>query len=134
MIVPVSGSASIQDMQSNMSRAHFEAAVDRVLESLPEWVHGQIDNLIVVVEEWPTREQDPEGSGLLGLYEGVSLLERSGDYWGAMPDRITIFRGPHLELGLDGAELETEIRKTVLHELAHHLGIDDSRLYELGWD
>lgn len=116
------------------SRAHFEMIVDRVLESLPDWVHRQIDNLIVVVEDWPTPEQDPDRSGLLGLYEGVSLAERAGDYWGALPDRITIFRGPHLELGLDEVELEAEIRKTVLHELAHHLGIDDERLSELGWD
>ena len=67
------------------------------------------------------------------MYEGVSLLDR-GDYWGALPDQITVFRLPHLELGLGEAELVAEIRKTVLHELAHHLGIDDRRLHELGWD
>ena len=117
-----------------MSRSHFEAVVDRVLEALPDWVHDEIDNLFVVVEDRPTREQDPEGTGLLGLYEGVSLAERSGDYWGAMPDQITIFRLAHLALGLSPLELEEEIRRTVLHELAHHLGIDDSRLHELGWD
>lgn len=117
-----------------MSRAHFEGVVDRVLDELPDWVHAQIDNLVVVVEDWPTPEQDPQAGGLLGLYEGVSLLERSGDYWGALPDQITIFRLPHLELGLNRVELENEIRRTVLHEVAHHLGIDDARLHELGWD
>lgn len=117
-----------------MSRAHFEAVVDRVLEELPDWVQERIDNLFVVVEDRPRPEQDPEGTGLLGLYEGVSLAERSGDYWGAMPDQITIFRLPHLALGLAAPELEHEIRRTVLHELAHHLGIDDVRLHELGWD
>lgn len=121
-------------VQGRMSRAHFEAVVDRVLDDLPDWVHGQVDNLIVVVEDWPTPEQDPEGNGLLGLYEGVSLLERSGDYWGAMPDQITIFRIPHLSLELERPALEAEIRRTVLHELAHHLGIDDGRLAELDWD
>ena len=117
-----------------MSRAHFEAIVDRSLEGLPNWVHEQVDNLVVVVEDRPTAEQDPGNKGLLGIYEGVSLLERSGDYWGALPDQITIFRIPHLQLGVSGPELEAEIRRTVLHELAHHLGIDDSRLEELGWD
>jgi predicted Zn-dependent protease with MMP-like domain len=111
----------------------FEAVVDRVLDELPEWVVDRIDNLMVVVENEPTREQDPDGDGLLGLYEGVSLLERSTDYWGALPDQITIFRVPHLALHLPRAELEGEIRKTVLHELGHHLGIDDARLHELGW-
>ena len=112
----------------------FEAVVDRVLDELPDWVTDQIDNLIVVVEDRPTREQDPSGTELLGIYEGVNLHDRSADYWGAMPDQITIFRLPHLALHLPRAELESEIRKTVLHELAHHLGIDDRRLHELEWD
>jgi predicted Zn-dependent protease with MMP-like domain len=111
----------------------FEAVVDRVLDELPQWVVDRIDNLVVVVAEHPTREQDPHGE-LLGLYEGVSLHERSGDYFGVMPDQITIFRQPHLRMGLEGEELEAEIRKTVLHEVAHHVGIDDARLHELGWD
>ncbi|MFP5331788.1 MAG: metallopeptidase family protein [Acidimicrobiia bacterium] len=117
-----------------MHRREFEAVVDRVLDELPDWVVERIDNLIVVVEEHPTQEQDPDRNGLLGVYEGVNLLERSGDYWGAIPDQITIFRQPHLRLGLEGEELEAEIRKTVLHEIAHHIGIDDDRLHELGWD
>jgi predicted Zn-dependent protease with MMP-like domain len=117
-----------------MQRAAFERAVDQVLDQLPEWVLDRIDNLVVVVEEQPTPEQDPEGEGILGIYEGVSLAERSGDYWGALPDQITIFRGPHLALDLHEHDLRAEIRRTVLHELAHHLGIDDRRLSELGWD
>lgn len=117
-----------------MTTEEFEAVVDRVLDGLPEWVVDQIDNLIVVVEDSPSADQDPDDEGLLGLYEGVSLLERSADYWGAMPDQITIFRLPHLALDLPRGELEDEIRRTVLHELGHHLGIDDRRLHELGWD
>lgn len=104
--------------------------MDRALEDLPAWVLEQVDNLHVVVEDRPSSEQ----GDVLGIYEGVSLLERSADYWGALPDRIIVFREPHLELGLDEEELEAEIRRTVLHELAHHLGIDDQRLEELGWD
>lgn len=116
-----------------MSRREFERVVDEVLASLPEWVVERIDNLTVRVAEWPTRAQDPERGGLLGLYEGVSLAERGIDYFGVAPDVIWVFRGPHLELGLSRAELRGEIRTTVLHELAHHLGIDDDRLHQLGW-
>lgn len=117
-----------------MTTEDFERVVDRVIEALPQWVLDRVDNLIVVVEEHPSPEQDPSGQGLLGIYEGVNLLERSGDYWGAMPDQITIFRQPHLALGLSRSKLEDEIRRTVLHELAHHLGIEEDRLIEIGWD
>jgi len=113
-----------------VKRAEFEAAVDRALEGLPAWVLARLDNLHVVVEDRPS----PEQGDVLGLYEGVSIPERSADYWGALPDRIVVYRKPHLELGLNGEELEEEIRRTVLHEIAHHLGIDDRRLEELGWD
>jgi predicted Zn-dependent protease with MMP-like domain len=107
----------------------FERVVDRALESLPDWVVSSIDNLVVVVEDAPTEEQ----GDLLGIYEGVALDERE-DYSGAMPDRIVIYRQPHIEMALGPDELEAEVRKTVLHEIAHHLGIDDDRLAELGWD
>ena len=116
-----------------MRRAQFERIVDEALEELPEWVVDAVDNLHVVVEDWPTPEQDPTGQGLLGIYEGVSLLDRGDFYSGALPDRIVVFMGPHLELGLSKRELRAEIRTTVLHEVAHHLGIDDERLHELGW-
>jgi len=117
-----------------MQRGVFEQVVDEVLASLPEWVRESIDNLQVTVEDWPTRDQDPGGSGLLGIYEGVSLLERGVDYSGFLPDRIVVFMGPHLALRLSDDELRHEVRTTVLHEIAHHLGIDDQRLQELGWD
>jgi predicted Zn-dependent protease with MMP-like domain len=113
-----------------LRRDEFEAVVDRTLEQLPDWVIEQIDNLHVVVEDRPS----PELGDVLGVYDGVSLQERSGDYWGALPDRIVIFRQPHMELDLPRPELEDEIRRTVLHEIAHHIGIDDKRLTELGWD
>lgn len=112
-----------------MRRHEFERLVDRVLEDLPEWVLDKIDNLSIVVEDQPSEEL----GDVLGFYEGVALSER-GDYFGVMPDTIIVFRQPHLALGLEGVELEREIRKTVLHEIAHHLGIDDDRLTELGWD
>ena len=120
-------------MLTLMQRIEFEQVVDEVLETLPEWVVDRIENLRVTIEDWPSRDQDPDGAGLLGVYEGVSLLERGDDYSGFLPDQIVIFIGPHLALRLPEAELRAEIRTTVLHELAHHLGIDDARLHELGW-
>lgn len=116
-----------------VNREDFEQLVDDVLEQLPAWVLDRVDNLQVLVEEWPTRRQDPEGQGLLGLYEGISLLDRGVDYYAAMPDTIYIFRQPHLQLHLAPDELRVEVRKTVLHEVGHHLGIDDARLHDIGW-
>ena len=116
-----------------MDRQTFDRIVDEALEELPEWVIERVDNLIVVVENRPTRDQDPENEGLLGIYEGISLAERGVDYFGFTPDEIVIFYLPHIELGLSDEELAAEIRITVLHEIAHHLGIDDQRLHELGW-
>lgn len=118
-----------EDDRPPMNRHQFEAEVDRVIEELPEWVIGRIDNLVVIVEDSPP----PELGDVLGVYEGISLAER-GEYTGAFPDQIVIFYRPHTALGLDDGELRREIRKTVLHEIGHHLGIDDRRLTELGWD
>jgi predicted Zn-dependent protease with MMP-like domain len=111
-----------------VNRSEFERIVDAALDEIPGNIVDRIDNLAIVVED--ASDQDPD---LLGLYEGIPLKER-GEYSGVFPDRITIFRRPHLALGLSPPELRDEIRKTVLHEIAHHLGIDDARLTELGWD
>ena len=119
-----------------MTREEFERIVDEALEDLPEWVVEVVDNVTVVVEDWPTEEQAGEYGGegtLLGLYEGVNLHDRAGHYSGAMPDRITVFMYPHLAMRLPPSRLRRQIRKTVLHEVAHHLGIDDERLHEIGY-
>jgi predicted Zn-dependent protease with MMP-like domain len=116
-----------------MLRKDFERLVDEVLDGLPDWAVAGVQNLRVVVEEWPSEEQDPDDDGLLGLYEGIALPERGHDYVDVMPDTIWIFRQPHLELGLPDAELREEIRRTVLHELAHYFGLDDDYLDEIGW-
>ena len=116
-----------------MRRKQFESVVEEVLEALPDWALERIDNLRVVVEEWPSPEQDPEDQGLLGLYDGIALPERGLDYVDVMPDTIWIFRQPHLELELGEEELREEIRRTVLHELAHYFGLDDDYLDEIGW-
>lgn len=116
-----------------MDRAEFEAVVDEVIAELPEWVVERIDNLDIAVVDQPTAEQIRRFGGLLGLYEGVSLADRGVNYFGAMPDRISIFHRAHLRLGLNDTQLRAQIRRTVLHEVAHHLGISDDRLHELGW-
>ena len=116
-----------------MRRREFERIVDEALRSLPDWARERIDNLRVVVEEWPTPEQDPDDEGLLGLYDGIALPERGLDYVDVMPDTIWIFRRPHLALELPEDALREEIRRTVLHEVAHYFGLDDDHLDEIGW-
>jgi predicted Zn-dependent protease with MMP-like domain len=111
----------------------FEAEVDAVLAGLPPWVVSQIDNVVIVVERRPRRSQNPMGEPLLGLYEGVTLAERGVDYYAVAPDQITVFYDAHMALGLSEEHLRSEIRTTVLHELGHHIGIDDERLHEIGW-
>jgi predicted Zn-dependent protease with MMP-like domain len=113
-----------------MSREEFEDAVRDALDEIPEELADQMDNVVVLVEDDPPPD-DPE---LLGLYEGVPLTER-GEFWaaGALPDRITIYRRPTLALCDSRDEVVDEVAVTVVHEIAHHFGIDDERLHELGW-
>jgi len=116
-----------------MHRDDFEILVDEALAELPDWVVEVVDNLHIEVVDRPPADVDPTGRRLLGLYEGVPLVDRGMGYFGVAPDRILIFRLPHLALGLDDGALRVQVRRTVLHEVAHHLGIDDDRLDELGW-
>lgn len=106
----------------------FERIVAEVLDELPDEIYDSLDNLAILVEQ-----SDPDNMDLLGVFEGVSLLDRGIDYAGVLPDRISIFVDAHLALGLNKQETAKEIRRTVLHEIAHHLGIDEDRLHELGW-
>ena len=115
--------------------ARFDELVAAALDELPAELAEAIDNVVIVVEEWPTREQlDSRDGTLLGLYEGIPLTERGPlSYAGVLPDRILVFRGPLCELARDEQELAEQVRVTVLHEVGHHFGIDDARLAELGW-
>jgi len=120
-----------------LDRSAFEELVAETLDSLPERIAAQLANVAVVVEDWPSREQRREaglgpGEELLGLYEGTPLTARDAGYDLVAPDRITIFRRPLLAASATRGELEEEVRRTVLHELAHHFGIDDDRLEALG--
>ena len=116
-----------------MNLDEFEAAVSDVLDSLPGWVRDGLHNIDILVVDEPTEEHDPEGQGLLGLYLGVPLPERGADYAGELPDVIYVFRQPHLDLGLTALELNDEIAKTLIHEIAHYFGIEDDHLDEIGW-
>jgi len=113
----------------------FEQLVAEALDRLPAELAAVMENVAVIVEQWPTSEQLGGRRGtLLGLYEGVALTNRSPlSYSGAMPDRITIFQGPISERAADEAELVDLVQTTVIHEVAHHFGISDERLDELGW-
>jgi predicted Zn-dependent protease with MMP-like domain len=119
----------------HVSRERFEELVADALDSIPPDLAVHMENVVVVVEDWPTPEQLGGRRGtLLGLYEGVQLTHRSPlNYAGVMPDRVTIFQGPLCERARDESELAQQIRVTVVHEVGHHFGIDDARLRELGW-
>ena len=113
-----------------MTREEFEAAVSEGLDLIPEDLAARMDNVVVLVED-DAPADEPE---LLGLYEGVPLTERDL-HWaaGSLPDRITIFRNPTLGFCRTREEVVEEVAVTVVHEIAHHFGIDDARLHELGW-
>jgi predicted Zn-dependent protease with MMP-like domain len=107
----------------------FDEVVRRAVDGLPAELQHAMSNVEIVVED-----ENPEDPDLLGLYTGIPLTERDSGYAGVLPDKIEIYRLPlEEEFGHDPALLEEEIRITVVHELAHHFGIDDDRLDELGW-
>ena len=114
---------------SRRSRRRFESLVADALDELPGWVQASMDNVAVIVEDRPPADS----SELLGLYEGIPMTE--GDDSMALPDRITLFRATiEEEAGEDDEELRALVAETVVHEVAHHFGIDDERLESLGWD
>ena len=105
----------------------FEQAVQDGLDALPDELRRAMSNVSIAVEQEP-----PPGMPLLGLYEGVPLTRRGSSYGGVLPDRITIYRGPLERLyGADQERLRAQVKRVVLHEVAHHFGISDERLVEL---
>lgn len=121
-----------------LSRRRFQQLVEEALEEVPEPFRRALQNVHVVVEDWPSPEQLasvglPEDGLLFGLYEGTPLMER-GTEAPLLPDRITLFQRT-LEEACDTEEaLREEIRKTLLHELGHYFGLDEDRLAQLGYD
>jgi predicted Zn-dependent protease with MMP-like domain len=110
-----------------MSRERFEELVADALDEVPPELLAHMDNVVVLVED------DPPEPGLLGLYEGYALTERGWDYGGALPDRIFVYRNPTLAMCDTEDDVVEEVAVTVVHEIAHHFGIDDKRLHDLGW-
>ncbi len=113
-----------------MSAEEFEQTVDDALELVPGELLDLMDNVVILIED-----DSPEGEpDLLGLYDGVSLTDRGSDWgFGELPDRIFIYRNPTLRICDSADEVRDEVAVTVVHEIAHHFGIDDDRLHALGW-
>ncbi len=113
-----------------MSSEDFEKAVDDALERVPGELLDLVDNVVILIED-DSPEGEPE---LLGLYDGVALTDRGTDWgFGELPDRIFIYRNPTLAMCDTVDEVRAEVAITVVHEIAHHFGIDDERLHALGW-
>lgn len=104
----------------------FEALVDRAWQRIPDQFKDELDNVVIVIEE------EAEGANLLGLYQGVPVTSRS-EYFGTMPDRITIFQGPLQRMCRTIDELAEQVYVTLVHEIGHYFGLDDDRLHELNW-
>lgn len=115
-------------MPLQMGEQRFEELVSDALDAIPPQLAAAIDNVVVLVQD-----HHPEDPDLLGLYEGIALTERDSFYAGALPDTITIYREPLLEMCSSEQEVVDEVTITVIHEIAHHFGIDDERLHQLGW-
>ena len=115
-------------MSVSMDPRRFDELVSEALDTIPQALTERMDNVVVLVE--PRHLEDAD---LLGIYEGVALTERTGDYSGELPDRITIFRDAVLEICDDEDQVVDEVAITVVHEVAHHFGIEEHRLHELGW-
>jgi predicted Zn-dependent protease with MMP-like domain len=120
-----------------MANLSFEDLVAEALDSLPPDIAAAMDNVDVVIEDEPAPDvlaEMPAGETLFGLYHGVPLTQRGpSTYFGAIPDRISIYRGPLTRTFRDPDTIRDEVRITVIHEIAHHFGISDERLDELGW-
>jgi predicted Zn-dependent protease with MMP-like domain len=110
--------------------AEFEDLVAEALEAVPGELARLVDNVVFIIEA----DGPPHDPDLLGLYEGVALTRRGGTYAGSLPDRITIYRNPTLRICDTFDDVIDEVHITVVHEIAHHFGIDDERLHELGYD
>lgn len=121
----------------DVTLAAFEQMVADALDDIPQALGQEMENVAVLVEDWPSATQLAKvGAGrmLLGLYEGVPITRRGPlSYSGVAPDRITIFREPLSRLASDVDDLAARVRVTVLHEVGHYFGMSDERLHELGW-
>ena len=124
-------------MTSKFSTEEFQQLVVQALDDLPEDIRQELDNVEVVVSDWPTAAELKSvglkpGQLLLGLYHGVPLTKRGNHYGMVLPDKITIFQGPIERICRTRQQVIRQVQRTVKHELAHHFGISDDRLRDLG--
>ena len=118
-----------------MTREEFEQLVSDALDSLPEKFARRLDNVQVTVEVWPTYEQlrlggVRRGQTLYGLYQGIPQTQRLNNYYGALPDKITVFAGPILtSRGYNPEAIKSQVTETVIHEIGHHFGMSDDQIY-----
>lgn len=117
-------------MPIELTPEQFEEIVGHAIDDVPDELIALIDNCVILIED----DSPPGEEVMLGLYDGVPLTERGNDYGGVGPDRIFIFRRPTLSICSTIEEVMEEVQITVVHEIAHHFGIDDHRLHELGYD
>jgi predicted Zn-dependent protease with MMP-like domain len=121
-----------------VSREEFDELVIDALSTLPRQVLDRMENVAITVQEWPSRAQleasnVPPGSTLFGLYQGVPLTQRTSHYGMVAPDRITIFRGPLIRYYATPEAIAEQVRKTVVHEIAHHFGMGEAQIAALGY-
>ena len=112
-----------------ISEDRFAELVEQAFAAVPDQLAALLDNVVLFIEDDPPAD-DPD---LLGVYDGIPLTERDSSYGGALPDRIVVFRNPTLDICETEADVVEEVNITVVHEIAHHFGIDDNRLHELGF-
>jgi predicted Zn-dependent protease with MMP-like domain len=120
-----------------IDRATFEQLVDEALASLPDEIAAWLDNVAIVVGEWPSPQQLSDaglgpGDMLFGLYVGVPKTHRGFTYGESVPDKIVIFRQPIQRLYRTPAQIRAQVRRTVLHEIGHHFGLDEAQLRSAG--
>lgn len=120
-----------------LSRSEFEKLVAQALDELPPFFQEKMSNIEVLIQPWPTRNEldragVPPGSTLLGLYNGIPLTNRTHNYGLVPPDTITLYQGPIEQAAGKPEAVLDHVRHTVIHEVAHHFGISDERLRELG--
>jgi predicted Zn-dependent protease with MMP-like domain len=125
--VPPGGAQRDNGLVIDIEPGRFEEMVSTALDGLPEDLGTHMRNVAVTVEH------DPGPPGLLGLYQGIPLTSRTSAYAGVLPDRITIYRQAICAVCHSESEVTEQVRRTVIHEIGHHFGIDDNRLKELGW-
>jgi predicted Zn-dependent protease with MMP-like domain len=123
------------NVAERLQRRQFERLVERVVAMLPPGIMPLVNNVEIVIEDEPARDQlSDESEELFGLYQGTPQTERGVSYGMTLPDKITIFRGPIERVSDSRAELAHQIRVTIIHEIAHHFGIDEQRIADLGYE